>query len=445
MSRALDGQDLTTLLVNGTLPSSTADGIGRRVKSIEVERGSTRKGKHAHVATLLVELDGVSDGSKARVFIKRSVRTELPARSEAHWTRDLASYRNEARFYAHLHPLLLEYVPMIQVFAVDQHASVEGGEDDSFLMLMQDASPTEDINGSTRGFESRDMLGTMDTRGALEYLASLHAAGLSRSGENPILNATKESLWMPGGWWTLDKRGIAELNQALSIWPRVLDAFENQLTAGGVDPQDPQIVGLAARFVRNAQFISDELSATGHNMETIVHGDFKSANLFFRTQAHDAVAFDWQWTGAGLGAYDVAYLFSTSVGMEAFSICSNNEHAGVEEDPYAAALDYGETELLAFYYNHFVAAARLQGVEASEQYSFGAFRRHYVLATLDYSRLLISNFWKGMTPESCAAKATRTNCGLGYRSVAHVVRMVRRMHSALLIVDDERSLKSTTS
>ncbi|KAG7398783.1 Protein of unknown function (DUF1679) [Phytophthora boehmeriae] len=147
----------------------------------------------------------------------------------------------------------------------------------------------------------------------------------------------------------------------------------------------------------------------------------QSANLFFESESRKVVAFDWQWSGVGLGAMDVANLLNTSVSISLL------------------VTDENELELLRFYYESLAERLEALGVTPELQtiYSFEAFERHYMLATLEYARLLISNFWKKMTPESCKAKANNANCGLGYRSIPHVVRMVRKLHEGLIRVKQE--------
>lgn len=448
-ARTLDGDAMTAEWVDRVLRtprSAPAVADPHAVRKVAVEDGTVRIGKHAHVATLVADRGDGRD--PVRIFAKRSVRTELAPRSAAHWRRDLASYRNEARFYEHFHALLRTRVRLVGVYAVDQQkrpgfpvpGDADERMDDSFLVLMECAAvPSGSASGDADGFEPRDKLGTRDARGALAYLAELHAAASVRSGDGApaIVDRARELLWTPGGWWTFEKRGEKELSQAADVWPQVLAAFRDEFAAAGLDPADPQVADLGVRMMKHARYVSEELAADGHAAETLVHGDFKSSNLFFRRRTHEAVAFDWQWTGVGLGARDVAYFINTSVGADALAGADVDADADpqVDEDLFAAALDAGEARLLAFYYARLVAA----GPAVGAAYPFAAFRRHYALATLDYARLLVSNFWKGLTPAGCRAKAARTNCGLAYRSVPHVVRMARRMAQWLAAVDAERT------
>ena len=58
-------------------------------------------------------------------------------------------------------------------------------------------------------------------------------------------------------------------------------------------------------------------------------------------------------------------------------------------------------------------------------------------------RVLMANFWQGMTPASCQAKFSATNCGLGYRSIPHVLRLVERMDAHLQLVEEKTRSTST--
>ncbi len=50
---------------------------------------------------------------------------------------------------------------------------------------------------------------------------------------------------------------------------------------------------------------------------TLVHGDYRSENMFFDSEAEDGFAvIDWQVSGSGCGLYDVSYFMSTSVSID---------------------------------------------------------------------------------------------------------------------------------
>lgn len=371
--------------------------------------GSVHRGRHATVAKLQLQYSQDAAGSmKPRsktLFIKRSVKQELQPRPEAQWTRDLCSYRNESRFYALFHGDLQAHVPLITPYAVlsDAHAI-----DGSAFLLVMDCLDEKDEADATTKFIHVDSLGANDTQQALLYLARLHSAAW---GNAPLLALASQQLWASGGWWTFAKRGLSPLQQnAPRIWRELLCTLEVELGAAGIDVDAPSIATLGDRLVAQAEYIQQQLSSESlRALRTLMHGDFKSANLFFEARSREVVAFDWQWTGVGLGAMDVAYLLATSASI--------------------AVLET-EQQLLQFYFD----ALRNKPAD----YSFAQFQRHYVLATLEYAHILMARFWNGLSPATCAAKAGNTNCGLGYRSLPHVLRLVQSLDQGLAMVEREQ-------
>lgn len=116
---------------------------------------------------------------------------------------------------------------------------------------------------------------------------------------------------------------------------------------------------------------------------TIVHGDFKGANYFLKNDGPGCVAIDWQWTGPGIGATDVIYLF-----------CGSVEDAVVDEymdylQMYHSALDVPD-------------------------YPFEEFLRDFKVATLDYTRWMFSVRLVGDTPEKFNKLANNVDVNLGY-------------------------------
>ncbi|RLM96881.1 hypothetical protein BBO99_00006813 [Phytophthora kernoviae] len=437
LTSALDGREMT--------PQWFQECVfpGERVSRVHVVPDSVHRGKHSAVAKLEVHFDRSDSGSEgtertAIVFLKKSARHELPARSEAYWKRDLASYRSETAFYAHFAgPLHTRGVELIRPLAVFQSDAVEhcsgnlvtstGDESisspENFMLLLECLGSASPMPSTFANYEAADCLELTETRQALNYLANLHA---SAWGQSELLVKAEKELWPAACWWAFPKRGEKELAQASEIWPQVLEHFQTYFEDESSDlPSSPELKSLGERMIEEAAYISSCLSVdesnTNSSLKTLVHGDFKSANLFFESASRKVVAFDWQWSGVGLGAMDVANLLNTSVTI---SLLANDE---------------SELELLQFYYKSLAERLHTLSVtpELQNSYPFEAFERHYMLATLEYARLLISNFWKRMTPQSCMSKASNGNCGLGYRSIPHVVRMVRKLHSGLTRVKME--------
>lgn len=108
---------------------------------------------------------------------------------------------------------------------------------------------------------------------------------------------------------------------------------------------------------------------------TLVHGDFKSANILFSEDGSRVGVYDFQYCGAGLGASDIAYLFCSSL----------------DED----VLRQHEQQLLQYYHARLQQYLQQYGREGRERYSLAVLQRHYELALLDYCRFMAGWGWWG--------------------------------------------------
>lgn len=412
---------------------------GARVLSSSVMPNSIRLGKQSSAMKLQVEYtesttrpekNDTNHIKRKTLFVKRYVKDELPPRSETHWRRDLYSYRTESRFYSHFYEKLSVHVQLIKPMAVIYGKRVDGNEaSDRFLVFLEsvDGTDGEENPAGASKYVHADCLGVQDAKSALKYLAALHSTAMKQP---ELVRQAAQDMWSSGGWWSYAKRGMQELQNAPSVWGSVRSNFASEIAGAGVallaeEENASMLHSLAERMLQQAEYISSELfEKSPARLQTIIHGDFKSANLFFEDASREVVAFDWQWCGVGIGALDVAYLLNTSVSMDALA-------NGQEE------------QLLRFYYDQVVQQSQDRDSRFQEAYPFEAFQRHYLLATLEYARVLISHFWKGMTPRSCAAKFGNTNCGLGYRSVPHVLRMIQKLDQGLRFVENERETHSS--
>ncbi|CAN0137807.1 unnamed protein product, partial [Discosporangium mesarthrocarpum] len=125
-----------------------------------------------------------------------------------------------------------------------------------------------------------------------------------------------------GTFWSLEKREARDLAEMEKTYAAVVEKLGPSLP-GLFD--SPMTINLGRRLSQNALEL-DALAmgrgwGQGRRGLTLLHGDPKSWNMFFRTgcgdEGHDDQALvkliDWQWCGEGLGASDVAYLMCTSL------------------------------------------------------------------------------------------------------------------------------------
>lgn len=135
-----------------------------------------------------------------------------------------------------------------------------------------------------------------------------------------------------------------------------------------------------------SEMVADFLTPCGRHFETLIHGDVKSENLF-TTESGDRVAFyDFQYVGLGIGACDLAKLFTCSVPLR---LLVDEERAIPNELP----MDIGEVKLLKRYYSKLLNDARGSD-RLSQQYDWDTFIRHWETALVDWLRFQASwGFW----------------------------------------------------
>lgn len=129
----------------------------------------------------------------------------------------------------------------------------------------------------------------------------------------------------------------------------------------------------ACRLYKHAQRINDELANS--KFTTIVHGDFKAANIVFNDGIDEplaAAAYDFQYVGGGDGMKDVAYMF-----------CSALE---------SRVLGKHEDELLEHYRSELLS--RLPP-SVAEEYTMAVMKERLNLAVCDFVRFMAGWGWWG--------------------------------------------------
>ena len=189
----------------------------------------------------------------------------------------------------------------------------------------------------------------------------------------------------------------------------------------------------------------------GAQFATIVHGDYKAMNTFVPCQqpargaedsedpledsgdragsashvgrgeaVNDAVGatmIDFQWTGVGLAMSDVAMHLHHSVDVRLLD-------------------DGGEAYWVGIYYARLL---ELLAPKAAAAYPFNIAERHYDLCLLDYGRVVISHFWKGLTPAAFVAKNSNLNCSMVYRTIPCALRFASALEHRLTRFETERA------
>jgi hypothetical protein len=329
----------------------------------------------------LSELCGVELGSAGTTYplilkLISPPRNSSRNEDEGH-LRKILSYEVEQYFYSNVVTLLGDEIAVAKCLVSTR--DMDGEEELGGLMatIMVDLRTKFPVAG-----EKRSVLNRTQVHGALDWLASFHSRSwglLPDSLDEYVLPPLEESsrrqsagkdirsgLWLNGGYTYLATRQkeYASLAQdSDSEWSVAMcRASEGSLLS---------VAEMVALF----------LTPCGRPIESYIHGDVKSENLFTTINGDEVAFFDFQYVGLGLGVCDLAKLFTCSVPLH--MLVDVNEPL-----PEQLTMRDGERRLLKRY-----RTSLLQDKE-SDLYEWEIFRRHWETALVDWCRFQASwGFW----------------------------------------------------
>jgi hypothetical protein len=249
--------------------------LGAHVVSCSVEALGEGVGLMSSVARAYLTLD---DGREKSVVIKYVAETE-----NASVSKSLNFYANEVNFYRHLATTCPVETPQCLFADID-----EGSQD--FLLIL------EDLGGAVAGDQ---LLGCdLDTMSnAFRRIGELHALYWGKADTLKWLNYhnvhetnlfRRDALFLPG------------IEPTMALFP---EYFTGNL--------ETTVRTIGEQFV--------ELFETAMaGPQTVIHGDYRIDNMLLHEVAGQTqiVVVDWQNSGGGRGAHDIAYFSSQSCGLE---------------------------------------------------------------------------------------------------------------------------------
>ncbi|KAJ9206376.1 hypothetical protein DTO164E3_470 [Paecilomyces variotii] len=340
------------------------------------------------VAGHLSKLCGVGSGAAGTTYPLILKLISPPKKSAGYEDKDeghlrkMLSYEVEQFFYSEVVPLLGDEIAVAKCLASTRGMDGKEGEEELrglMATIMVDLRPRFPVAGEKRGELNRTQV-----HGALDWLAGFHRRSWellpdSLDIDKYVLPPLEESsrrqsaakdiesgLWLNGGYTYLATRRkeYASLAQDTeSEWSEALC-------------KAPEGSSLSV-----AEMVALFLTPCGRSIESYIHGDVKSENLFTTTNGDRVAFFDFQYIGLGLGVCDLAKLFTCSVPL----------HMLVDADeplPEQLTMRDGERRLLKRYHTILLRD------KESDRYEWETFIRHWETALVDWCRFQASwGFW----------------------------------------------------
>ncbi|CAL5873872.1 uncharacterized protein PFLUO_LOCUS8155 [Penicillium psychrofluorescens] len=322
-----------------------------------------------------------------------SAEDEDEIEDEGH-LRKMLSYEVEQYFYSDVVPRLGDKVAVAKCLASTRglRGEQEGAEELRGLMatIMVDLRVKFPVAG-----EKKSVLNSTQVCGALDWLAGFHGrswgllppdsleeyvlppleetARRQRAGRGDTIIGSR--LWLNGGYTYLTTRRTEYASLAQDTCSEWCEALCSPASEGSCS-SSLSIAEMAALF----------LTPRGRPIESYIHGDVKSENLFTTTNGEQVAFFDFQYVGLGLGVCDLAKLFTCSVPLHMLVDDAGHDH---EPLPEKLTMREGEKRLLTRYHIHL-----LRNQDGGISYEWDTFRRHWETALVDWCRFQASwGFW----------------------------------------------------
>ena len=289
---------------------------------------------------------GDVDGGVTRptsVFLKRAVMRDLPsaaakAISAPHkLARDVRSYLVEASFLSSQAVVALSGSPhgarVPACYKAELHPEEHSPLDSRFSLLLEDFSPA-------LGWGQCGQLHTARLRGGALALARFHAFFWNGGICNRLLSASavqelQERVWPVATHWAPSRQAASLPSEVEALWSK--RGYGGVAAEGGFGDGSAAHVALGGRLQAAAAAAatachfdgdSGQARAQAHPHRTVLHGDAKASNFFFRSSGSDSGSgsgsgaeevglIDFQWCGFGLPGTELAYYVASCAEMSA--------------------------------------------------------------------------------------------------------------------------------
>jgi hypothetical protein len=420
------------------------EGERSKLKGYSVPESGAWRGLMSNGGRLLLEWeDDEEKDLPSSVFYKRIVMADLAhsrdkLKDSPHKVlRDVRSYQVETSFLtsrACQEALIKETgLKISKVYGSDLRpvattSSPKEQLQSKFSILLTDFN-------SDDGWEQRWLLDEEAEMAALAEFAKMHAyfwAGSDfwKKEKGELGDELARAVWENGGYMQPALQGYEQFENVAKGYTGRLRTFEAELKKiPELDGVDLTTIGeRLERIVSKVgqlshPFKGDDAQEHLKMYRTLIHGDPKQANLFFRRNKEgnglDVGFIDFQWCGFGLAATDIAHHISAALLPSCLSYDGAKENDLL--DHYHSCL---KKELVRF------------GVAKSEQdvedrvYPRSVLQAQYEIALLDICRMVFAYAWRRWKAETKPTAAS-LNRNAYNKSFENALWLITRCHALL--------------
>jgi len=398
-----------------------------------------------------------------------SLRARIP-KSADKWLISVRSFENEYSFYARrpIESLRAQGIRVPRAVLLDASWPQPRGADGATSMatiLHNDGEDSNDDEGrvfdrwylmvlehlSDDEYHQMSLLSSIaDVRHLVAWLARFHAFFWDR------VELVDGSL-PQGAWWRQSLRPSVKFDTIPAVFDELLHSFDAMRVSLDTRENHQHMAWLRDNVARVA-------GTTARSARTLVHGDCKMSNLFFRRQpshrgdtdtdgdSDNVAVIDYQWCAPNSsGMSDVVYALVSCISFEALAQqwygCGDTATATTTTTTTARLLDdidaieLGdriEAEVLHHYHRQLHSA--LVARDGHSSYTFAELERDYEWEFLDYFKTAMPQLWPGLT--SSVLLENRGKYGwLAHEMERHCVQWM--CHRALTIIRKLRAASTS--
>ena len=302
--------------------------------------------------------------AKTRQFVCKLVMMPGDATNNPSLLQKRESYAVERRFYNCVAPSLRSVLAIPKLLASDH----DGTQTHPIACwLMTDVRVQYPLHPTILDPKSHLLR-------ALDWLAQFHV----HSWNAPSHAEWRRDLWDRGGFWN---KKLPSTNLSTQ-WLQTCQWLSKHHPSSSISPKS-----LGGKFHIWAQPLQDFMTRQAQSstrISTMIHGDFKAANLFFSSSndnqeengANAVAAVDFQFSGADVPSEDIAYILFPD-----------------------AMVDYwdDETSLLEYYHAQLMEGLILANKGGPSSFPYSIFYNLYQLSRLELVLYLLSKGWVAST------------------------------------------------